>query len=121
MRITLVQRIVIGFSIVTISAIALSLSASYSQTRMEEQLELSASTLTKLLDQTSELGKDLEDANRLSLIHANTTDLKKREHFAKGILHALEEYKIKYAEVTESLDPKLDISQALENVDSGAK
>ena len=75
MRITLIQRIVMGFSIVTISAIALSLSASYSQTKMAEQLELSASTLTKLLDQTNELGKDLEDANRLSLIHANTVDV----------------------------------------------
>ncbi|WP_166739319.1 methyl-accepting chemotaxis protein [Psychromonas algicola] len=121
MRITLIQRIVIGFSIVTISAIALSLSASYSQTRMEEQLELSASTLTQLLDQTSELGKDLEDANRLSLIHANTTDLKKREYFAKGIMHALEEYEIKYAELTEILDPKLGLTEPLQNIDSAAK
>ena len=121
MRITLIQRIVIGFSIVTISAIALSLSASYSQTKMEEQLEFSASTLTQLLDQTSELGKDLGDANRLSLIHANTTDVKKREYFSNGIMHALEEYDLKYLELTEMLDLNLGITESLQNVDAAAK
>jgi len=121
MRITLIQRIVIGFSIVTVSAIALSLSASYSQHKMEQQLELSASTLTKLLDQTNELGKDLEDANRLSLIHANTSDFKKREYFAKGIMHALQEYDRKYAQLSENLDPALGITAPLESVNNAAQ
>jgi methyl-accepting chemotaxis protein len=120
MRITLIQRIVIGFSIVTASAIALSLSAGYSQSRMEEQLELSASTLTQLLDQTNQLGKNLEDANRLSLIHANTADLKKREYFAEGINHALTEYEKTYVELTDDLDPQLGITETLQNINKEA-
>ena len=121
MRVTLIQRIVIGFSIVTASAIALSLSAGYSQSRMEEQLELSASTLTQLLDDTSELGKDLEDANRLTLIHANTSDIEKRKYFVKGIEHALTKYNSKYSELTEGLDPKLGLTEALESINVSVK
>jgi len=121
MRITLIQRIVIGFSIVTISAIALSLSASYSQSKMEAQLELSASTLTQLLDQTNELGKDLEDANRLSLIHANTSDIKKREYFANGIQHALGKYEKTYKQLSAELDPEFGITQPLAKINEAAQ
>jgi len=121
MRVTLIQRIVIGFSIVTISAIALSLSASYSQTKMEGQLELSASTLTQLLDQTNELGMELEDANRLSLIHANTTDVKKRVYFAEGIKKALDRYNTTYTALMDQLDPKLGLSESLQRIDNAAK
>jgi len=121
MRITLIQRIVIGFSIVTLSAIALSLSAGYSQKKMAKQLELSASTLTQLLDQTNGLGIFLEDANRLTLIHANTTDPKKREYFAKGIKNALNDYSERYKELSEELDPALGVTESLNHLNTAAQ
>ncbi|GLS90669.1 methyl-accepting chemotaxis protein [Psychromonas marina] len=121
MRITLIQRIVIGFSIVTLSAIALSLSAGYSQKQIEKQLELSASTLTKLLDQTSELGKNLQDANRLTLIHANTANSDKREYFLQGVNKALTDYEVTYSALTKGLQPELGITADLESINSNAK
>lgn len=121
MRITLIQRIVIGFTIVTLSAIALSLSASYSQTKIEQQLELSASTLTKLLDLTSELGKDLQGANRLTLIHANTASLEKRAHYLEGVNKALADYEITYLAITKGLKPELGMTNDLKNIDVAAK
>ena len=121
MRVTLIQRIVIGFSIVTMSAIALSLSAGYSQKKIEQQLELSASTLTKLLDQASELGKNLQDANRLTLIHANTADIEKREHYLQGVDKALTDYETTYLGITKGLAPELGITENLTNIDTAAK
>jgi methyl-accepting chemotaxis protein len=68
-----VQRIIIGFSLVTACAIALSYSASVSQNKMESQFNHSAVTLTQLLDNSVELGKSLQNINRVTLIHANAT------------------------------------------------
>jgi len=121
MRITLIQRIVIGFSIVTLSAIALSLSAGYSQRQMEAQLALNASTLTVLLDHTNELGKALQNANRLTLIHANTMDFQKRKAFAEDINVAIEQYNQKYKQVMTGLDENLGITALLQQIDVEAQ
>jgi methyl-accepting chemotaxis protein len=121
MRITLIQRIVLGFSIITLSAIALSLSAGYSQRKMATQLEFNASTLTTLLDQTNELGKALQSANRLTLIYLNTTDLKKREEFAKEIDAAIEQYDQNYKQLTNGLDKNLGLSTSLQQINVAAK
>jgi len=121
MRITLIQRIVIGFSIVTLSAIALSLSAGYSQRQMTAQLELNASTLTMLLDQTNELEKALQNANRLTLIYVNTTDSEKRETFAREIYTAIEQYEQEYKQLTSNLDKNLGLTTLLQEIDRQAK
>lgn len=96
MKITLIQRIVFGFMFVTVCAIILSLSASISQSNMEEQLELSASTYTHLLDQSLELSSQLQNINRLTLLHANERDEQRRADFASQISAAINLYHASY-------------------------
>ncbi|RKF15760.1 methyl-accepting chemotaxis protein [Alginatibacterium sediminis] len=84
-NLSLIKRIVIGFSLVTACAIALSFSAYMSQQRMEEQFNYSAVILTKLLDQSVELDNKVQLINRLTLIHANAKEAEKRQSLEEAI------------------------------------
>ncbi len=60
MQLSLIQRIVLGgFAVVTLFVIAISTSSYLSQVKMSAQLELTASTLTGLLDRSNTLSQHL--------------------------------------------------------------
>jgi len=86
MHISLIQRIIIGFSIVIALVIAISGSAYLSQVKMAQQLELTSSTLTGLLDKSNTVLLSLQDANRALMEHANTQTPEKEKYYETNIL-----------------------------------
>ncbi len=73
MYLSLIQRVVGGFALLIVCVLAVSGSAYFSQQKMSDQLTLTASTLTELLDQSNTLLLHIQNANRLVLVHANST------------------------------------------------
>ncbi|WED21006.1 methyl-accepting chemotaxis protein [Vibrio sp. JC009] len=118
MKITLIQRIVIGFMLVTVCAVTLSLSASMSQSNMEEQLELSASTYTHLLDQSLELSSELQSINRLTLLHANERDEERRTYFADQISDAIDLYQAGYDHLFQQTENFPELRSKLQDIDA---
>ena len=82
MRLSLIQRVLFGFSIVTLLILTISGSAYFTQSKMAAQLELTASTLTGLLDKSNTLMLHLQDANRAMMQHANTSSAEERQALA---------------------------------------
>ncbi len=78
MHLSLIKRVIAGFTIVTMLLLIIAGSAYLSQVRMSAQLELTASTLTGLLDKTNTVLLHLQNANRAMMQHANTADKSKR-------------------------------------------
>jgi methyl-accepting chemotaxis protein len=81
-----------GFVVVTLCAITISFSAYISQTKMESQMELAASTLTGFLDGSNTMTKHVQDANRLMLVHANTTSIEKRQQLEMAFSEAKQQF-----------------------------
>ena len=114
MHVSLIQRIIIGFSIVIVLVIAISGSAYKSQVTMAEQLELTSSTLTGLLDKSNTVLLDLQDANRAMMQHANTQPPEKRKLLREKytlsknkyltLVKSLEEDLINYPELLKSIE-----------------
>jgi len=104
MHISLIQRIILGFSIVIVLVIAISGSAYHSQVKMAEQLELTSSTLTGLLDKSNTVLLDLQQANRAMMQHANTQPPETRKKLRENYLL----YKGKYLTLVESLKEDLN-------------
>lgn len=117
MKITLIQRILIGFMLVTICAITLSFSASMSQSNMEQQLELSASTYTQLLDQSLELSSEIQNINRLTLLHANESNREKRIDLSKQISDATNSYKKGHSDLVKQTETTPELKQHLRQID----
>ncbi|MBB1274759.1 methyl-accepting chemotaxis protein [Psychromonas sp. SR45-3] len=92
MHISLIQRIIIGFSIVIALVIAISGSAYLSQVKMAQQLELTSSTLTSLLDKSNTVLLNLQDANRALMEHANTQTPEKRKVLRDKYFAAKDKY-----------------------------
>ena len=92
MHISLIQRIIIGFSIVIALVIAISGSAYLSQVKMAQQLELTSSTLTSLLDKSNTVLLNLQDANRALMEHANTQPPEKRKVLRDKYFAAKDKY-----------------------------
>ncbi|MDV7105417.1 methyl-accepting chemotaxis protein [Vibrio sp. TH_r3] len=78
MHLSLIQRIRLGFITITLFALAISTSAYFSQVNMSQQLKLTASTLTGLLDRSNVLGQHLQNVNRSMLVHANNNQEEQR-------------------------------------------
>ncbi|WP_413285764.1 methyl-accepting chemotaxis protein [Vibrio sp. MA40-2] len=78
MHLSLIQRIRLGFITITLFALAISTSAYFSQVNMSQQLKLTASTLTGLLDRSNVLGQHLQNVNRSMLVHANNDQEEQR-------------------------------------------
>ena len=79
MRLSLVNRVILGFAVVTLLLLTIAASGYLSQIRMAQQLELTASTLTGLLDRANTTLMHLQDANRHMMQHANTENAEDRE------------------------------------------
>ncbi|WP_051369072.1 methyl-accepting chemotaxis protein [Psychromonas arctica] len=92
MHISLTQRIIIGFSIIIALVITISGSAYLSQVKMAQQLELTSSTLTSLLDKSNTVLLNLQDANRALMEHANTQTPEKRKVLRDKYFAAKDKY-----------------------------
>jgi methyl-accepting chemotaxis protein len=92
MHLSLIQRITLGFVTVILFVLAISSSAYISQVNMSKQLELTASTLTGLLDRSNEVSQHLQNVNRATLVHANSEQKDRREELRADFMHATQSY-----------------------------
>ena len=106
MHISLIQRITIGFSIIVVLVMAISGSAYRTQIIMDQQLELTSSTLTGLLDKSNTVLLDLQDANRAMMQHANTQPPEKRKELRDKYFVSKKKYQTLVASLKEDLKPK---------------
>lgn len=92
MHLSLIQRITLGFVTVTLFVLAISSSAYLSQVSMSKQLELTASTLTGLLDRSNVLTQHLQNVNRSALVHANSELEERRTELRTALDTATQSY-----------------------------
>jgi len=92
MQLSLIQRIVLGFAVVTLFVLAISTSSYMSQVKMSSQLEFTASTLTGLLDRSNTLSKHLQNVNRAMLVHANSEQESRRNELREAFSQAKSAY-----------------------------
>tara|TARA_R110001583_G_scaffold46978_2_gene147166 strand:+ start:2410 stop:4431 length:2022 start_codon:yes stop_codon:yes gene_type:complete len=116
MHISLIQRIVIGFSIVIVLVIAISGSAYQSQVKMAQQLEFTSSTLTGLLDKSNTVLLDLQGANRALMEHANTQQPEKRKILREKYLASKSEYSARVESLQEDLKAYPDLLASIKQV-----
>ncbi|WED21500.1 methyl-accepting chemotaxis protein [Vibrio sp. JC009] len=120
MYLSLIQRIILGFTVVILFVIAIGTSSYFSQLKMSRQLELTASTLTEMLDDSNVLMQHLQNVNRAMLVHANTQAEDNRAQL-RGIFARS---RTSYEQTLESLRSKLDafpeLADALTQIQGGA-
>lgn len=126
MNLSLIQRIILGFSLVVACVIAIGGISYYSQVQLSKQVELTASTLTGMLDESNGLSLQLQDANRNTLVHANTKDEARRNELRNGFVAAKERFyssierfarsTAQYSEVTRLTDDLKTSALALFNI-----
>ncbi|ORT52060.1 hypothetical protein ST37_03340 [Vibrio sp. qd031] len=105
-----------GFVVVTLCAITISFSAYFSQTKMESQMELAASTLTGFLDGSNTLTKHVQDANRLMLVHANTESLEKRQQLEASFAETKQQVSAQQSILLQQLQGYPKLIDTLSNV-----
>lgn len=114
MRITLIQRIIAGFSVVLLLLISISSSAYFSQKRMTAQLVMTSTTIPELLNRASYTLLNMQTANQTMFQHATTRDLENRN----ALKESFEEYHQKYREQANELlallEPFPDIKQSFQ-------
>ena len=120
MQISLIQRIALGFSIVIVLVIAISGSAYKSQVTMAEQLELTSSTLTGLLDKSNTVLLDLQDANRAMMQHANTQPPEKRKILREKYTSSKEKYLTLVESLKEDLTNYPELLASIDQVNIAA-
>jgi len=121
MQITLIQRITIGFSIIILLVLAISGSAYQSQVKMAQQLELTSSTLTGLLDKSNTVLLNLQDANRALMEHANTQPPEKRKLLREKYLASKQKYTTLVASLIEDLNSYPDLLASINEANTAAK
>ncbi|MGJ7097069.1 methyl-accepting chemotaxis protein [Vibrio hannami] len=103
MYLSLIQRIILGFSVVIVFVITIGVSSYYSQSKMAKQLDLTASTLTEILDESNVLVQHIQNANRAMLVHANSQSEERRSELRNAFEQASLSYYQVITELTESL------------------
>ena len=117
MHISLIQRITIGFSIVILLVIAISGSAYKSQIKMAQQLELTSSTLTGLLDKSNTVLLEIQGATRFMMLHANTDPAEQRKAFREEYYLSRDKYSALVQSLKEDLKDYPDLLKTLQQVD----
>ncbi|WP_375751458.1 methyl-accepting chemotaxis protein [Vibrio sp. HN007] len=112
MYLSLIQRIILGFSVVIVFVITIGVSSYYSQSQMAKQLELTASTLTEILDESNVLVQHLQNANRAMLVHANSDSEQRRSELRDDF----EQASLSYYEVITKLTEDLKSYDQLQEV-----
>lgn len=120
-QISLIQRVVLGFSVITLMVVVLALSAYRSQADMSQKVELSASVLTGLLDKTNTVLLHLQNANRLMMQHANTLDTEKRNELAQTFAVARDSYSAEVTELTQDMTDFPELANSIASIDALAQ
>ncbi|TCS40832.1 methyl-accepting chemotaxis protein [Reinekea marinisedimentorum] len=120
MNLSLIQRITIGFSVVIALVIAIASTAYVSQIRMAAHLELTSTTLSKMVDDANGVLINLQNANRAMLQHANTQEPEKR----KALRDSYNEAKGDYQSIADAffidLEAYPELYESLRRVDTNA-
>lgn len=116
MHLSLIQRVIAGFAVIILFVLTISGSAYLSQVKMAEQLKLTASTLTELLDQSNTLILQIQNANRLMLVHANTPEQDKRDQLADNFKHSVVSIEKSFSRLDQQLVAYPKLSQQLRQV-----
>jgi len=120
MQLSLIQRIVLGFAVVTLFVLAISTSSYMSQVKMSSQLELTASTLTGLLDRSNTLSKHLQNVNRAMLVHANSEQESRRNELREAFSQAKNAYSDTVSVFDKELTAYPQLQQQLAQLDAKA-
>jgi methyl-accepting chemotaxis protein len=120
MHLSLIQRITFGFAIVIVLVIAISATAYQSQIRMAQQLELTSSTLTGLLDKSNTVLLDLQEANQAMMQHANTQPPEKRKALRDKYFSSKEKYTSRVESLKQDLQDYPDLLASLSQADTAA-
>ena len=104
MYLSLIHRVIAGFAVVILFVLGISVSAYVSQVRMAEQLKLTSSTLTGLLDSSNTVLLDIQNINRLTLFHANELDPQKRRRLVNEYHQAVQHYQESYQALTHQIE-----------------
>ncbi|WP_342608930.1 methyl-accepting chemotaxis protein [Vibrio tritonius] len=117
---SLIHRVIAGFAVVILLVLGISVSAYVSQVKMADQLKLTSSTLTELLDGSNTLLLDLENINRITLFHANENDQAQRQKLAEEFRAAVNQYRSNRDKLAKRLQGYPELSQQLGIVDREA-
>ncbi len=120
MYLSLIHRVIAGFAVVILLVLGISVSAYVSQVKMADQLKLTSSTLTELLDGSNTLLLDLENINRITLFHANENDQAQRQKLAEEFRAAVNQYRSNRDKLAKRLQGYPELSQQLGIVDREA-
>lgn len=120
MYLSLIHRVIAGFAVVILLVLGISVSAYVSQVKMADQLKLTSSTLTELLDGSNTLLLDLENINRITLFHANENDQAQRQKLAEEFRAAVNQYRSNRDKLAKRLQGYPELSQQLAKVDQEA-
>ncbi len=122
MYLSVIQRVIIGFVVMIIFILGIASSAYLFQIKMSDQLELTASTLTRLLDNSNTLALNIENINRLVLVHSNTgdKDSERRQQLNNEFNTAIQSYNQRYTELLSQVKiyPQLNASLNSVNTDT---
>ena len=121
MHLSLIQRITIGFAIVIVLVVAIAGSAYQSQIRMAQQLELTSSTLTGLLDKSNTVLLDLQEASQAMMQHANTQPPEKRKLLRDKYFAAKDKYTERVASLKEDLAQYPELLTSLNQATTAAE
>lgn len=116
MHLSLIHRITLGFSVIIVLVIAISGSAYTSQIKMAEQLELTSSTLTNLLDKSHTVLLDIQNANKAMMQHANTQPPEKRKELREKYFLSKDKYVVLNESLKEDLKDYPKLLNSLEQV-----
>ena len=120
MYLSLIHRVIAGFAVVILLVLGISVSAYVSQVKMADQLKLTSSTLTELLDGSNTLLLDLENINRITLFHANENDQAQRQKLAAEFREAVSHYQMNRDKLAQRLQNYPELNQQLTKVDEEA-
>lgn len=120
MYLSLIHRVIAGFAVVILLVLGISVSAYVSQVKMADQLKLTSSTLTELLDGSNTLLLDLENINRITLFHANENDQAQRQKLAAEFREAVSHYQTNRDKLAQRLQNYPELNQQLTKVDEEA-
>ena len=117
LKISLVQRVALGFSLTCLLIFAMAGFSLTSNNKLTSQLEYTATTLGQLLDNANTLLLNVQDANRAVMQHANAEDTEKLAQLRQNFELATTKYEQNLALVRTKLSALPDYDSGANNVD----
>ncbi len=105
MKLSLISRVIAGFTALLIIFTAITLYSIVVEQRLADQMELASGRLGALLDDTNRLKSRIQEANRAVTQHANAEDAARRETLTATFNQALDDYEALEASLSERFQP----------------